>query len=463
MYQIDLSSPKKAFFIGIGGISMSGFAKFLKDKGFEITGSDRTKSEITQELESLDIKVYYQQVAENITDEYDFVVYTAAIHPDHPEFIKAEELNLPMMERAVLVGQIMKNHKVPIAIAGTHGKTTTTSITSNLLNAANLNPTISVGGILPSIGGNMQIGDGNYMVTEACEYTNSFLKFFPKISIILNIEEDHMDFFHNIDEIRESFKKFAMLLPEDGTLIINHDIDKLDEFLSGLKCNVITFSASNHEADYSADNITYDEMSHPTFDVLVNNKLKYNLKVSLTGSHNVSNTLAALAVADLLNIDEDVIKETLLQNISSKRRFEKIGTYNGANIIDDYAHHPTEIKATLEAALKCEYNRLWVVFQPHTYTRTKAFLNDFASALSLADKVVLADIYAAREKDPGDISSKDIADIINNGANADEKAIYLGDFDSIEKFFQKNLQPNDMLITMGAGNIVDIATNLTKA
>ena len=452
----DSADSTHIHFIGIGGISMSGFAELLHSRGFVISGSDRTKSPITEHLESLGIQVAYEQVAANINDDIDLIVYTAAIHPDNPEYAECVRRGLPMLERAELVGQVMKNYATAVAVAGTHGKTTTTSIASHMLLSAGLDPTISVGGILPAIGGNIRIGhDGNF-ITEACEYTNSFLKFFPTIGIILNIEEDHMDFFKDIDDIRHSFRRFAELLPEDGTLIISADIDRFDEITDGLACRVLTFSATA-DADYTAEDISYDDHGNPTFTAIADGKKHGPYSLRVPGLHNVGNTLACLALADTLGISEDAIRRALSDFTGTERRFEYKGKTHGFTIIDDYAHHPTEIRATLTAAEKYPHRELWVAFQPHTYSRTKAFLQDFADALSQADHVVLADIYAAREPDPGDISSKDIADRIRDLGG---DATYLGGFSEIKKFILKNLMDGDLFITMGAGNIVEIGEEL---
>lgn len=464
MYNIDFKhSPsagqisQTAYFIGIGGISMSGFAELLQTMGFTVRGSDRTESKITRHLEELGIKIVYEQTGKNITPDIDFVVYTAAIAEDNPEFVRAKELGLPMMERADMVGQVMKNYPTAIAVSGTHGKTSTTSIASHILLAADMDPTISVGGILPEIAGNIRVGKSENFITEACEYTNSFLKFFPTIGIILNIEAEHLDFFKDLDDIRNSFRRFASLIPENGTLIINSDIERIEELTDGLTCQVLTYSADDPDADFSAADITFDEMGCGSFTLVHNGKKEEHYQLNVVGKHNISNTLACLALASVLKIPADAIQRGLSKYRGTERRFEHKGEYNGAVIIDDYAHHPTEIRATLSSARNHPHKTLWVAFQPHTYSRTKNFLEDFADALSLADHVVLADIYAAREKDPGDISSEDLARQIQK---LGKDAIYLKDFQTIQKFFEKNLVNGDLLITMGAGNIVEVGESL---
>lgn len=456
MYQIDFSSPIHIHFIGIGGISMSGLAEILLAEGFTISGSDMRRSALTDMLEGKGVQIFYRQSAENLTDDIDLVVYTAAIHKDNPEFAAIAQKGLPSLTRAQLLGQIMRNYKTPIAISGTHGKTTTTSMVSEILLQAQADPTLSIGGILRSIGGNIRVGKSDYFVTEACEYTNSFLSFFPKIGLILNIEEDHLDFFRDIHEIRASFHKFAALLPADGLLIINKEIEGLDVILEGLSCRVITYG-STPDADYYYTDLQFHESAQPTFllhDLAGNTQ---NISLSVPGEHNVSNAVAAIALADALFIDRSCTVSALSAFHGTDRRFEYKGVIGGVTIIDDYAHHPTEITATLQAAQNYPHKTLWCVFQPHTYTRTKAFLSEFAKALSLADKVVLANIYAARETDTLGISSRTLqAEIEKLG----KTCYYFPSFDEIENFLLENCTEGDLLITMGAGDVVKIGENL---
>ena len=456
MYQIDFHKPLHIHFIGIGGISMSGLAEILLGEDFVISGSDSKSSPLTQALEKKGATIYYGQRATNITDDVDVVVYTAAIHPDNPEFACAKEKGLPMLTRAELLGQIMRNYDTPVAISGTHGKTTTTSMVSHILLAGDCDPTISVGGILPAIGGNIRVGNSETFVTEACEYTNSFLSFFPKISIILNMDADHLDFFKDLDDIRHSFRLFAQKLDEKGLLIINRDIKNYEEICGGLPCKVVTFGHSA-ESDYSAAEITYDAFARPAFTVMEQGKKAGTITLGVPGEHNVYNALAAIAAAKALAIPDEAIAEGLLHFTGTDRRFEKKGELNGITIIDDYAHHPQEIAATLSAAKNYPHKKLWCVFQPHTYTRTKAFLDEFAQALSAADEVILADIYAARETDTLGVSSKQIADELKaKGCDA----YYFPSFEEIENFCLTHCQKGDVLITMGAGDVVNIGETL---
>ncbi|MDY3248714.1 MAG: UDP-N-acetylmuramate--L-alanine ligase [Candidatus Choladocola sp.] len=455
MYQINYSCPVHIHFIGIGGISMSGLAAVLLKRGFTVSGSDAKESPLTDWLTELGARVSYPQSAENITDDIDVVVYTAAIHPDNPEFQAVVAKNLPMLSRAQLLGQLMKNYETSVAVAGTHGKTTTTSMLSHILMQAEYDPTISVGGILKSIGGNVRIGKSEYFLTEACEYTNSFLELFPTIGIILNIDADHLDFFKDLDDIRHSFRLFAGKLPENGTLIINASIPGLEELTRGLACRVITFGTEN--GDYRAVNVTYNELGRGSFELRRGDTTLGHFELSVPGEHNVANAVAALAAGDLLGIPAAVMAEGLLGFTGTDRRFQKKGEVGGVTIIDDYAHHPTEIKATLHAARKYPCKNIWCVFQPHTYTRTKALMDEFVDALALADKIVLADIYAARETDTLGISSDDLRIRLEKKG---KEAYYFPTFDEIETFLLEKCIPGDLLITMGAGDVVKIGENL---
>mgnify|MGYP001042620374 CR=1 FL=1 len=458
MYQINFNEPVHIYFIGIGGISMSGLAEILLSEGFRVSGSDRAPSSLTGRLEELGAAVYYGQREENLTSDIDVVVYTSAIKPDNPEMAAADRLQIPLLTRAQLLGQMMQNYKLPIAVSGTHGKTTTTSMISQILLENNSDPTLSIGGIYKPIGGNIRVGSSDLFVTEACEYTNSFLSFNPRISIILNIEEDHLDFFKDIEDIRRSFHAFARLLPAGGTLIINGDIARCRELTDDLTCKVITYGSSP-DFDYWPKDITYDTSGCPSFHLMRAGGKEEVFSLKVPGEHNVYNAMAAIALADLLGIPDAVTAEALLHYGGTDRRFEYKGKVNGFTVIDDYAHHPTEIRATLLAAENYPHRKTWCVFQPHTYTRTKAFLNDFARALSLADEIVLADIYAAREKDTLGISSQTLQQEIENLGH---RCYYFPSFEEIENFLMKNCTKDDLLITMGAGDVVKIGENLLR-
>lgn len=457
MYTIDFSVKSKVHFTGIGGISMSGLAEILLSKGFTVTGSDSKKSEVTEILENLGATVYIGQRQANITDDIDFLVYTAAVKSDNPELVAAKEKNIPTLTRAELLGQIMKHYKVAIGVAGTHGKTSTTSMLSNIFLYAKKDPTILVGGMLPSIGGNSLVGNSENFITEACEYTNSFLSFAPTIAVILNVKADHLDFFKDIDDIRNSFKRYAKLLPSDGTLVINGEIDNLSFFTDDLDCNVSTFGSNPSTCTYSYKDLSFDEYARGSYTLLINNEEAGKVNLKVTGEHNVLNSLAAIAsaVASGISVEDAIAGLYTYEGVD--RRFQHKGKLGDIEIIDDYAHHPDEINATIAAAKNYPHKDLWVVFQPHTYTRTKSLMNEFANSLCKADKIVLADIYAARETDNLGISSQTLANEIKK---YNPNVYYFPTFSEIENFLLENLSSGDLLITMGAGDVVKIGENL---
>lgn len=457
MYNLDFDAPSKLHFTGIGGISMSALAEIMLSRGFTVTGSDMRESQITDHLESLGAKIFYSQTADNISADIDVLIYTAAVKQDNPELAKARELGIPLLTRAEFLGQIMLNYPMAIGVSGTHGKTTTTSMLSQIMLEADTDPTILVGGIMPAIKGNTRVGHSDKLITEACEYTNSFLSFKPNMAIILNVAADHLDFFKDLDDIRHSFRKFAELVPEDGCLIINSDIDDLNYFTEGLKCQIITVGSDPEKSMYSAKNIQYDEFAKGSYDLVINNEEAFHVQLNVTGEHNIYNSLASIAASRFMDISDKDIISGLLAYGGTDRRFQYKGKIGNITIIDDYAHHPDEIKATIKTAKHYPHEKMWVVFQPHTYTRTKALLPEFAQALKEADAVVLADIYAAREKNTIGISSKDLLDEIKklNG-----NAFYFPSFSEIENFLLENCLPGDLLITMGAGDVVKIGEHL---
>ena len=465
MYQIDFNKPIHIHFIGIGGISMSALARLLLTRGFTISGSDWHESGLTRELEALGIQVCIGQHAANITNGIDLVVYTAAVQADNEEFCAAKSQGIPLMPRSVLLGQIMKQYPHSVGIAGTHGKTTTTSILSALLLAGDLDPTIAVGGVLDLIGGNLRIGSSGYFVAEACEYTNTFLSLYPTDVIILNIEEDHLDFFKDLDDIRASFAKYALLVPKEGTAYVNAEIADYASLFADAACEIASYGILEGETSfenlstpytYAAANVIYDQRGCGSFDFIAHNRFIGRVQLGLIGRHNVSNSLPAIALALKYGVSMETIQSALPGFTGTRRRFEYKGTLGGIQIYDDYAHHPTEIRATLSSA-KCGQTRTITVFQPHTYTRTKALLPEFADALSLSDVVVLAKIYAARETDTLGVSSQTLADEI---AKKGKEVYCFETFDEIENFLLQFCSTGDLLITMGAGDIVNVGENL---
>ncbi|MCQ2423023.1 MAG: UDP-N-acetylmuramate--L-alanine ligase [Lachnospiraceae bacterium] len=467
MFTIDFKKPIHIHFLGIGGISMSGLAELLLKRGFTISGSDRTESDLTDRLETLGAKVFYKQVASNITKDIDLVVYTAAISADNEEYMAAASAGIPMIDRAELLGQLSATYPVSIGVSGTHGKTTTTGMIASILLEAGFDPTVSLGGKMASLGGNLRIGASERFLFEACEYKNSFLKFHPSDAVILNIDADHLDFFKDLAHIRSSFKEFASKLPEGGHLIINGEITGLSSFLEGLSATVDTYGLLPEGVEpasspyrYTATNIAFDNIGCGSYDLYRDGVYVDRIALSVIGIHNVSNSLAAVAEAYIRDIPVSVIKRGLAAFTGTERRFEKKGVREGVTIIDDYAHHPTEITATLKAALSYPHNRLWVVFQPHTYSRTLAHRTDFVRALAVADRIVLADIYAAREIDTGAISSAMLAEDLRKMG---KEAYHFPSFEEIENFLKKNCVNGDLLITMGAGNIVNVGVSLLKS
>jgi UDP-N-acetylmuramate--alanine ligase len=353
----------------------------------------------------------------------------------------------------------MLEYRHPVSVAGTHGKTTTSSLVTEIFLAADKDPAVSIGGILPSIGGNFRIGAKDYFVLETCEYCDSFLKFNPHSAIILNIDMDHVDYFKNLDNIYKSFHKFALRLPENGFLVINKQIERLDFVTEGVKSNVITYG-NDETADWYPVNISFDNLGHATYTACTHGKEVAEVKLSIPGIHNVYNSLAAFALASNYGIDTAAIVKGIAAFTGTDRRFQYKGEFgDGVKVIDDYAHHPTEIAATINSARANDINKLWIVFQPHTYTRTLALLDEFANALKNADKVVLLDIYASREHDTGIVSSKDLLEKLKNlGADA----VYSESFESCKAYLEQNCQKNDMVITMGAVDVYKVGESLVK-
>ena len=454
MTKFNFENKKKVHFIGIGGISMSAIALILQKNGFIVQGSDRSLNENVQMLMDKGIKVFIGHNKENITSDIDIVVYSKAIHKDNEEFMEAERLGLMLLSRSKILGEIMSNYKQKICVAGTHGKTTTTALISKVLLDVKLNPTINVGGIVDEIGGNSYISDNNDLfVAEACEYTNSFLDFAADIEVITNIEEDHLDFFKDLADIRNSFKKFIELLPDDGLLVINNEIENIDELIKDTKSQVIIYG-ENESADYHFKNVSYDNKNYQSYDVYKGNILVGRMRQKLIGRHNALNFLAAFAVLDNMGIDFETIKKSLMDFKGARRRLELKAVKDGVSYIDDYAHHPTEIEASIRALNELKYNSLYLIFQPHTFTRTKALYKDFVRVLGNVPNVILAKIYPARELDDGSISSNDLKNSIQNDKmNKNIFCEYFEKFEDIIDFVSKKVKKNDIVVTMGAGDI----------
>lgn len=462
MANIDnIKKYKHIHMLGIGGVSMSGIAEILHHWGFIITGSDAHSSEITNKLISNGINVTIGHDLENLKNA-DAVVYTAAISKDDIEMVTARELNIPLIERADFLGELTKSFGNTIGISGTHGKTTTTSMVSVCFLKAHLDPSIQVGGILKQIDGNYKIGNSEYFIIEACEYVESFLKFRPKAEIILNIDNDHLDYFKNFDNIKNAFIKYVKLLPADGVLVLNADDENCLSLKEYTSSSYITYGIDNKEANFTADNICFDDNGFAEFDVYKNKTFFEHIKLSVAGMHNVLNTLSCISLCDYYGISSKDMKEALLEFTGAHRRLEYKGTYNDITVFDDYAHHPTEIKATCNALHNKKFNESWVIFQPHTYSRTRNLLDEFANALSRFDHVIIADIYAARETNTYGVSSKDIVDRINSTRGTAPHCEYIQNFDDIVTYVKSHAKPHDIVLTLGAGNVTDIGPMILK-
>ncbi len=442
---------KRTYFIGIGGISMSGLAEILLQRNFKVSGSDVKNSPVTDKLSSNGAQINIGQVKENISSDIALIVYTAAISEDNPELVMARELNIPIMSRAEFLGHIMKDHKFNVAISGTHGKTTTTSMVSHICLSANLDPTILVGGQLDAINGNVRAGNSEYFITEACEYKASFLKFFPYVGVILNIDADHLDFYKDIDDIQNTFIKFVKLIPKNGYLVCYAEDERMDKVISEANCNILTYGLN--KGDITAKDIMFDEKGCASFNVFKYNEKLISIKLNVPGNHNVLNSLASICVSLSLNIPSDKIYEGLENFTGTHRRFELKGVKNGVTVVDDYAHHPTEIKATLSAAKNYPHKKTFCVFQPHTYSRTLGLFKEFTEAFIDANELILADIYAAREKDTGVISSSMLGDKIRDKGL---KCSNFHKFEEIVDYLNENAKEGDLVLTVGAGDVFKI-------
>lgn len=450
---------KRVHLTGIGGISMSGLAEILADLGYIVTGSDMKSSSITQKLDKMGIKTTIGHYAENVMGA-DLLVYTAAVKADNPELIAAVKAGIPCIDRATLLGEIMKKYTGSIAVSGTHGKTTTTSMISMIMLEEGLDPTIHIGGELPAIGGTTRIGKSDFFIAEACEYTGSFLKFHPKLEVMLNIEFDHADYFRDIDDVRDTFGKFAALVPNDGCIVANADDINVMDILSGVHCNKVTYGLKSAACSWSARDISFDEMGCASYTLLFHGEQVMEIRLKVPGIHNVSNSLAAIAACSFMGCSPAAAARALQKFAGTCRRFEIKGISDGITVIDDYAHHPSEISATLKAAGHFSHARIWCVFQPHTYSRTKSLMNDFVASFDKADILILTDIYAAREADNGEVSSLMLADRITRTGKT---VMYIKDFDSIAAYLDKNARSGDIIITMGAGDIYKVGEMFLEA
>lgn len=456
-FNFDAHPFKRVHFIGIGGISMSGLAEILISKGWNVSGTDNSDSHIVKHLKDLGAKIFIGHSPDNIEDS-DLIIYTDAISADNVELRAARDSGALVVDRASFLGSIMKNYKHSIAVSGTHGKTTTTSMIATIINNPVINPTILLGGELDSIGGNVKLGTDEYLLTEACEYKANILKYHPSVAIVLNIDEDHLDYFKSIDHITDTFRGYIENVTEDGYVIGNTDDINVAGLLKKSKSNTISFGIQK-EADYRAVNIFFNSKGYPEFELLVEGKSSGTILLGVMGIHNIYNALAAIAVTSKIGIPIPEIIDRISSYNGVHRRLETKGFIENIQVIDDYAHHPTEIKASLNALRQSTTEKIFCIFQPHTFTRTKILLDSFSEAFNDADKIIIADIYAAREIDNGEIHSRELAERIRQRGY---DAIYLGSFQEIEDFVLSEASDHDVVVTMGAGNVYQIGENLIE-
>lgn len=452
---MNIKDYHNIYMSGIGGISMSGIAEILKNWGYTVNGSDAAKSEQTDHLESIGIHVDIGQVRENIKDDVDLFIYSAAIHEDNPEYIRAKELNIKMVERGSFLGELTKLYKDTIGIAGTHGKTSTTGMISEIFLNANRDPSIQIGAIMKNIDANYRVGHSDYFIIEACEYHNSFLNFKQRTAVVLNIDDDHMDFFKTMDNVIKSYKEYVGMLPSDGFLILNQDDERCLLLKDSTKANVITVGSSNN-ADWHYDDVVFNTEGYPTYKAYKGNKFYAEISLQVTGLHNVFNSLCAIALSNAYGIDKKDIVDALNKFAGNSRRMEYKGMFCGAKVYDDYGHHPTEILATYNAIKNKIYNECWVVFEPHTFSRLYEHLDQFAEVLVNFDHIIITDIYAAREVNTYDITAEKLQNKLN------KESIHISSHDEIVKYLKEHVHENDIILTLGAGNVTKVAKMLVE-
>ena len=450
---------KHVYMIGIGGISMSGIAEILVNYGYEVSGSDMVENEMVKHLKNNGIKVNIGQVKENITSDIDLVVYTAAIKDTNEELVKARELGIKTIERGEFLGELTRNFKDCIGVAGTHGKTTTSSMVSCVFVEKGLDPSIQIGANLSVINGNYRVGKSDYFIIEACEYKDSYQNFTQRSAIVTNVDNDHLDYFKNIENIEKSFQEYVSHLPSDGLLVVNMDNERCYKLKDYTKASVITCSLENEKADYYTKNIEFDDRGCASYDVYKNNEFVTRVELNVKGLHNVINSLECFALCSWYNIDNESIVNGLKKFTGASRRMEYKGKFNGANVYDDYGHHPTEIEATSNAILKEKYNESYAIFEAHTYSRVKEHTDDFVKSLMKFDHIIVIDIYAAREENIYGVSPMDI---VNKLVEKGKDAVHISDYDEIKSYLKSRVKPGDLIITIGAGNVTKVATKLVE-
>jgi UDP-N-acetylmuramate--alanine ligase len=448
---------KNIHFIGIGGISMSGLAHILLSNGYRVSGSDMKASPITDHLQEEGV-VFHEGHKAQYVEGADLVVHTAAVKDDNPEMVQARKLHIPIIDRATLLGQIMEQYPYAIGVSGTHGKTTVTSIISTIMEQGGMDPTIHIGGELDLIGGTTKAGKGPHFITEACEYVESFLKFRPTIAVVLNIEEDHLDYFRDLDHIYQSFQKYVSLVPPEGYLVGNGDDPLVQRLMKEAQCRTISYGLQPH-CDWTARDVTWNVSGYPSFTAYYKGKEFGRFDLAVPGQHNVYNALASIATVSIFHLPAEKVQKSIHNYRGAHRRFERQGEIDGVTIIHDYAHHPTEIRATLKAASLLPHSRMWCIFQPHTYSRTKKLFDEFLTAFDGTDSLIITDIYAAREKNSWDIHARDLAKAIES---AGKHCTYISSFEDIAQYLHTNWHPGDIVLTLGAGDIEGIGKILLE-
>ncbi len=450
-YDKLLNEIKRIHFIGIGGSGMCPIAEILMSEGFEISGSDMNEGETLDKMKGYGIPVYMGHAAENIKGA-ELVVYSAAVKPENLERKAADEQGIPCIERSVMLGVVCRRYKRSIAVSGTHGKTSTTAMLSQILIGSGFDPSAIIGGKLPFIGGNSYVGQSDIIVCEACEYVDTFLELNPFISIILNIDADHLDYFKNLDNIKKSFNKFAK--QTTGLLVINGDDQNTLEAVADVELEKITFGFGEN-CDYRAVNVSADKGVHEQYDLLYKGEKITSVKLIVPGKHNIYNSLAAAATAHYLGATADEISENLHKFGGVHRRFEILGTPCGITVADDFAHHPTELTVTLNAAMQMGFNKVWAVFQPHTFSRTAMLLDDFAEALKIPDVAIVSEILPVRETNTYNIYATDLTAKIPG-------SVYRKTFEEITDYVCQNAKEGDLILTMGGGNVYMCANMINK-
>ncbi len=442
-----LPNVTRVHFVGIGGSGMSPLAEILHSLGYVLSGSDVNESDNLARIRRLGIPVYMPQKAENLGDA-ELVIYTSAVSADNPELVEANRRGIPLMERAVLLGRLSRQFKTTVAVAGTHGKTTTSSMLSQILLQANVDPSVFIGGRLPLIDANGKAGNSDVFVCEACEFQDHYLQMTPAISIILNVDADHLDYFGDLNGVIASFRQFAT--QTTGTLIVNADDPETLAAVQNLThADIVTYGA-DIQNEWSAQNITVHDGAYGQYDLYHRGKFVTPVTLGVPGRHNVFNSLAVAAAAHLCGVSYEAIADGIAAFGGAGRRFEKLGTVAGITFVDDYAHHPTEIAATLGAAMALGHRKVWAIFQPFTFSRTARHLEEFAEALSAADEVIVSDIMGSREQNEWNVSSKQITDRIDG-------AHYLPTFEDITAFVVQHAEEGDLVLTMGGGDVYKCA------